>query len=335
MTINVLSVTNMYPTDERPYSGIFVQEYMSAMSKLGVEFTLSFTDTERGRRAYFREFNNIRHQLARREFDLIHVHHTYCMYQVKLAQFLTRDTAPVLSTTHEGESLIPGDVRNTGADWIKKIVYFKRPKKWALQMAESVVSVNEHIPPALGFRKDFHVIPPGVDLELFRPLDKLDCRTRLGLSSEEKVVFFPANPENPYKGYEIVQQSLRNLPVETTVVTGGTVSHGEMPVYMNAADVVVQASSFEASPMVAKEAMATNVPMVSTDTGDIRRTFGETPGYFLCERNPDDLAAKIGLALQFEGETGGRERILELGLSLEQVAQKYYRLYNEVVSRSS
>ena len=46
------------------------------------------------------------------------------------------------------------------------------------------------------------------------------------------------------------------------LITGGNIKHEEMPLYMNAADVVVQLSLFEASPSVLKEALAVNVPIV-------------------------------------------------------------------------
>ncbi len=333
--MRVLVVTNMYPTEERPYYGIFVKEHVEALERLEVEVDTAVTDTSRSRIAYFTAMPKLRAMLSRKRYDVIHVHHTYNVYQVKLAQMLSRTKAPVIITIHEGESLIPEGLRDERADWLKKLVYLKRPKRWALDLTDRVVSVNEPIPMALDYQKPYEIIPPGVNVGLFRPLDKSECRERLGIPQEVPVLFFPADPKNPFKGFSIVEESLPSLPDNLQVLTGGEIAREEMPVYMNAADVVVQVSEFEASPMVVKEAMAVNVPMISTDTGDAKRIFGTTPGYYICEKNAKDVAAKIKQALEFGGRTSGHERFLSIGLSLEQVAQRYLKIYRELIDTAA
>jgi teichuronic acid biosynthesis glycosyltransferase TuaC len=121
------------------------------------------------------------------------------------------------------------------------------------------------------------------------------------------------------------------LPFPVTVVTGGDIAHQDMPRYMNAADVVVQVSEFEASPMVVKEAMAVNAPMVAADSGDTREIFGSTAGYYICEKTTESVARAIGTALESAGPTGGRDRIVSLGLSQEEVAKRYLAIYEEAI----
>jgi teichuronic acid biosynthesis glycosyltransferase TuaC len=329
--MKVLSVTNMYPTDARPYYGIFVKEFVEALENLGVEVVTSFTDTTRGRHAYFAALPGLCRVLAREKYDVIHAHHTYSLCQVKAAQLLTRTRAPVVFTIHEGESMIPAGVRDRKADWLKRLVYLKRPKRWALKLADCVASVNEPIPRFLGYGGSYDVVTPGVNLELFRPLDKLECRRALGIQGGDRVLFFPADPGNPFKGFALVQGALRRLPFPVTVVTGGDIAHQDMPRYMNAADVVVQVSEFEASPMVVKEAMAVNAPMVAADSGDTREIFGSTAGYYICDKTADSVATAIGTALASAGRTGGRDRIVSLGLSQEEVAKRYLAIYEEAI----
>ncbi len=331
--MKVLSVTNMYPTRERPYYGIFVKEFDDALQGIGVEVESFFTDVSGGRDAYLSDIPRLRRVLAGGRFDIIQAHHTYSLYQVKSAQKLGHTGLPVVFTIHEGESLRPDHVRDEKSDWLKKLIYLKKPKQLALGLATFVVSVNEAIPVALGYQKPFEVIPPGVDLELFSPHDRRQCRERLGLPAKGPLILFPADPKNPFKGYKYIEDSLGSLPPDVEVVTGGDISREDMPRYMSAANVVVQISEFEASPMVVKEAMAVNVPMVTTTAGDAGEIIGDTPGYFICSSNTEDVAAKIRQALEFEGRVKGRERILELGLSLEQVARRYLRIYNRLTSR--
>jgi glycosyltransferase involved in cell wall biosynthesis len=331
--MKILSVTNMYPTEKRPYHGIFVKEFVDALEGLGVEVETCFTDTNQGRQTYFTIIPSLKKVVARKQYDVIHVHHTYSLFQVKFAQLLSGTQAPVVFTIHEGESMMPADVRDDKSDWLKKLAYLKQPKRKALEMADAVVSVNKPIPRMLDYQGDYEVIAPGVDLELFKPLDRRQCRERLGLPAQDRVLLFPADPVNPFKGFQLVKKSIENLPYQVHVITGGKILHEEMPFYMNAADAVVQLSEFEASPMVIKEAMAVNVPMVSTDAGDARSIFGSVPGYYITEKDTPHVAEALLQALEFGAETGGRERILELGLSLEQVAKRYCDIYEKVLKR--
>ena len=59
-----------------------------------------------------------------------------------------------------------------------------------------------------------------------------------------------------------------------------------IPLYLNAADVLVLASVAEGSPVAVREAMACNLPVVCTDVGDVRALFGDLPGHFIAAARP-------------------------------------------------
>jgi glycosyltransferase involved in cell wall biosynthesis len=154
----------------------------------------------------------------------------------------------------------------------------------------------------------------------------------LGLPAQETILFFPADPRRSFnKGFDLLQAGLNLLKSSARLITGGAIAHDQMPLYLNAADLVIQTSRYEASPMIVKEAMACQRPLVSTDVGDVREVFGRTPGYWLCAPTPEDIARKMEAALRFDQPLRGRERILELGLSLEQVAEKYLSRYTQLI----
>ena len=98
-----------------------------------------------------------------------------------------------------------------------------------------------------------------------------------------------------------------------------------MPLYMNACDVLILASEAEGSPMVIKEAMACNLPIVSTDVGDVAEVIGGTAGCFLAEPMIPALAARLGQALDFGGRTAGRAAIMPL--ALDAIAGRLEALY--------
>ena len=104
---------------------------------------------------------------------------------------------------------------------------------------------------------------------------------------------------------------------------------------MNAADVVVQLSVFEASPSVLKEALAVNVPLIFTDTGDVKMITGNAEGCFLVERRPEAVSLKLHQALDFHGICNGRNRVFETNLTLKRVSKKIISVYEELLGQMS
>lgn len=339
--MKVLVVTNMYPTEDRPFDGIFVKEQVESLKEIGIAVDVFHIKGKQGRLNYPAAFPKLTKFLASNRYDIIHAHHTYCMFPIAFARKLLRLKTPVILTFHEPEFLIPKGIRDPEADFLKRFIYSRKIKEMALQMADLVIPVWEGLTKALGYQGQEVTIPCGTDTELFKPMDREECRKRLGLSLDKKIIFFPADVADParwtHKGYDLFQKAMNLLDSKSKdimIITGGNIRHENMPYYMNAANAVVQTSRFEASPMAVKECMAVNMPVVSTNAGDTREIFGSTPGYYICERDPKDVAAKIRQALEFEGRTHGRERILSLGLSLEQVAREYLKIYQEIIEKS-
>jgi glycosyltransferase involved in cell wall biosynthesis len=125
-------------------------------------------------------------------------------------------------------------------------------------------------------------------------------------------------------------------------------SREECVLRMCGADLFALPSHSEGSPQALKEAMAVNCPCLATDIADVRELFGDEPGHWIL-RNPrktherwdadekslDEMVQLLHEALMYEGRTKGRERILELGLSNEQVAKKIVKIYNDILTKLS
>jgi glycosyltransferase involved in cell wall biosynthesis len=214
-----------------------------------------------------------------------------------------------------------------GADALKRLVYSKRLKRLALELSDSVVAVGSELPTTVGFDGPYEVIAPAVDPEYFRPANRIGARVQLGLPFDEHLLLFPADPSLFQKGADVFHKSMSHLHVPVRTIYGGSIPRDQMPLYMNAADVVVQTSRFEASPMVVKEAFACDTPVVSTDVGDVAQLFGDLPGCFITASEPAAVADAIQRGLEFDGGTGGPERIRELRLTPHAVANRYHRLF--------
>ena len=167
------------------------------------------------------------------------------------------------------------------------------------------------------------VIPCGVNLELFWPVDKGIARRHLGLG-DNKLILYVGRIE-PLKGIDQLLRAMsylgEDLKAELAIIGGGEDSQDEivklrqlsenlniadkitflglvkqerLPVYYSAADVCVNPSYYETFGLVALESLACGTPVVATDVGGFRDVIcqGET-GYVLSDNNPHEMADKI------------------------------------------
>jgi len=173
------------------------------------------------------------------------------------------------------------------------------------------------------------VIPNGVDLNLFREISREEARIKMGWS-HRKIVLWPANPAREVKNVTLAMESAKLLAgqqVELKVIHGEPTSM--MPWFYNAADVVLVTSKWEGSPNVVKEALACNVPVVSTPVGDVAVWLNETEG---CEVVPADaklIADAVSRVLRWSRRINGRKVIQEL--DIERISS---RLMNEYLAVS-
>jgi len=330
----------MYPSAAHPLDGSFVHEQVESVRALGVEVDVFHIDGRSNRANYLSAFHRLSGHLHRHRYDLLHSHHSYCMYPIAFARKLLHRRTPVLFTFHESEFLKPPAIKDETADAVKRLVYSRRIKLTALAQADLVIPVWEGLTRELGYHGDQVVLPCGTDTAMFRPMDRDACRREIGIGPDEKVVFFPAyifdaGSKRQFKGVDLFQAAVARVTdavAGARVITGGSIPRERMPHHMNAADVIVQTSAFEASPMVIKEAMAVNTPIVSLDVGDTRDVVGDTAGCHIVAADPDALANAIVTALD-HGRTHGRERLLALGLDIHQVAERLRDVYTDALSR--
>ena len=208
-----------------------------------------------------------------------------------------------------------------------------------------------------------HVVPCGVDLSLFRPLDIGEARKRLGLNGEKVIVC--VGRIEPLKGLDLLLQSAAIMEerdsLKVLVIGGDQTRGGELerlkglseelgiknimefvgmvdqkvlPLYYNAADVCVVPSYYESFGLVALEALACGTPVVASRVGGLPSVVqhGRT-GYLLSWRCPEPFADSLEAILCSKGlqkSMSMAAREMAQGMGWEKVAEGTCRLYNSL-----
>jgi len=267
---------------------------------------------------YLKNIKPLRKAILEFNPDLVHAHYSFCGM-----------IASVAGSRKTVVSLMGSDVKQGGI--FKYLVRFFQKYYWHLTIVKS-----EEMKRTIRSR-DIHVVPNGVNVDLFKPLNVKECREKLSWKSEGIHILFAANAENAIKNYPLFKKSVEliqhEMP-EMIIHSLHDIPNDEMPLYYNAADVVCLASKWEGSPNVIKEAMACNRPIVSTNVGDVMWLCGTERGHFVTESDPRKMASELKKAIIFSKEelqTNGRDRLTELGLDSHTVAKKISSIYQTVI----
>jgi glycosyltransferase involved in cell wall biosynthesis len=182
---------------------------------------------------------------------------------------------------------------------------------------------------------EVHVIPNGVDTDLFRPLDRQASRAQLGWPAERHIVVFPNNPALPVKDFplaqRVVEQASRRIgkPIDLMPLWG--IEPTAMPLYFNAADAILMTSIAEGSPNAVKEALACDAAIVATAVGDIAMQLSGVEGCFAGPRSAETLGEALGAILRNRPAPNGRAALINRGLDLDTVARRVLTVYQDVV----
>lgn len=165
----------------------------------------------------------------------------------------------------------------------------RRQIRWAAERAAAIITVSEALRrkiAALGVpSQKLTVLRNGVDLAMFRPLDRAAIRMKFGLQGhvwlvignlveskgvhiavaalaqtrETMLIIIGTGPER-----RALQRLAEQLGVVARVRFIGAVAHGDLCAYYNAADALMLASSREGMPNVVLESLACGTPVIAT-----------------------------------------------------------------------
>jgi teichuronic acid biosynthesis glycosyltransferase TuaC len=317
--MKILVATSIYPTSENPARGTFVRTQVEYLKRAGVEVELLIVGERSRKLMYPKAALELRQRLADSSIDLVHAHYSYVGIVAR-----TQWKVPVV-VSYCGDDLL-GTMNARGRQTL-----FIAGQALSKQV-DGVIVKSRGMARTLGRKNGVYVIPHEIDLELFQPLDREEARKLLGLDLRKKYLLFAANPDIPVKRFPLAKavadhMSRQDPTIELLVVHKE--AQERLPLFMSACDALVFTSYQEGSPNIVKQAMACNLPIVSTDVGDVREIIGKTPGCSICEPEVEDLAKHLSSILRRRERTSGRGRVQHLAGPA--VAQRIIEVYEQVL----
>lgn len=212
------------------------------------------------------------------------------------------------------------------------------------------------------------VVPPGVDLATFQPIDRAEARRKIGYDNG-RLLLFVGRLER-LKGVEIAIRALsllrdRDHDDLRLIVLGedsrdgdesekerlkavasavgvrdrvdflGSVAQHELPYFYAAADACVMPSYSESFGLVALEAQACGCPVVASGVSGLRSVVrDEVSGYLIDGDDPALYAERIGRLLadtQLAQQMGRRGRLLAQRFSWTRTADRLQGLFERMI----
>lgn len=325
----------------------FIEEQMAALAAVGVEIC-RFGVQRKGVAGYLQEIPRLCRTIRTERPDVLHAHYglsgllaaisaKWCFLPAKPHHL------PVVTTYHGSDINDPRVLRLS--------CLAMRLSAWNIFVSKRNVATATRACPI----RHYSLIPCGVNLTDDQLQTRSEARQRLTDNhiqctvsdghtrwqcafseiQDAPIVLFAGAFDNPVKDSRLAEQTIQSLGTPNAVLVElRGYDRAEVNSLMCAADSLLLTSKREGSPQVIKEAMACGCPIVSVDVGDVADRIAGIDGCYLVRtRDPREIASQITKALDYKGKTLSRQRIIDCGLSNEQVAQTLIHLYQEVLNR--
>ncbi|HZL60617.1 MAG TPA: glycosyltransferase family 4 protein [Stellaceae bacterium] len=290
----------------------------------------------------------LRRLQVERDFDVIDAHYFYPdgVAAVLLGRALGK---PVVITA-----------RGSDVNQIPRHLLPRRMLCWAAERAAAIVTVAEALKTALvglGVAPEKIVtLRNGVDLALFRPLDRDAARISLLVSGR---VLLSVGHLIERKGHHHVIAALPRLPETTLLIAGtgpehgrldtlarelgvagrvrflGAVAHEDLPRLYGAADALILASSREGIANVLYEAMACGTPVVASRAwGNPEIVADPAAGVLMDELSAAGVAAAVARLFQAPPSRAATRRYAE-GFGWAVTTAGLTHLFNDIVAAAN
>lgn len=327
--MKVLHVTTNYPTQSNPAFGIFMKEQTESLEPFGVENTIFFSNGSECNQEMkyggavihiISVFKIIWHLLFHR-YDLIHCHSNISGIICVISGAWLWNKC-ILSFQND-------------PDLFEDARYFKK-----LYPFFNKIIVKKHT--KFLDREKVVYLPNGCNEYFFHPMNREECKKKLHLNIDKRYILFVDSNTSRKRVQkrkdrfdavlEILRKDYGYKNIEELVMIG--VSRDMVPTYMNACDLHLLTSDHEGSPNSVKECIMCNVPVVSTNVGNVKEMIGDIDSCYVAENDAiENLAADVDMVLKSQIQFRGRDLLLNKGFGIDIVANKLLNIYKEVLNK--
>lgn len=286
------------------------------------------------------------------KLDIVHTHSPFTMgfFGWRVARF---QKIPRVSTFHTLLSEYVGYVSRLGKSILERVTwrycrmfYNRHNKLIAPSDALKKILVKHKI------GKQIEVIPTGIDINFFRPIDKARARTKLGLDGGR--IFLCLGRLGHEKNVDVVIRAIKDVDAKLIIVGRGPAARklkklaGELglqkkvsfggfvpdelkPAYYSAADALVIASESETQGVVVAEAMACGTPAIVANSLALPEMMKDGENGYLFEPGKTDELSEI--LSTFSPTKKMRDNALRTGreFSVEKSTNKLEKFYRSVL----
>ncbi len=317
--IKVLTVTNVYlPKGLNQKQSSFVRDQIDAFKRYHpeVDFTLYTIRGFENKFNYVKSIWEVNRLIRSGVYDIVHIHYgisgLFMLFGIK-------PNLPVIATLHGGDIQI-----EQGKKW--QVLLTKR----IIKKCDYVISLNERMKSIVEeYNKNTSIIPCSVDTEFFQPSSHK--------RNDVVKIIFPGSLDRPVKNHPLFLKTIEVLQdkygYKVEEIDFNNISREDVRNNYQKAGLVLLTSISEGSPGVIKEAMASNLPIVSTNVGDVAPNLEGVANCAVAQKmDPDELAFLCDKCLKNEipGMTG-REKLARLGFDDKTICDRIYNLYNDLM----
>ena len=315
--MKVLVVTSEWSSKNHPNHVPFLKDNILSLKSKDVKISIYKIKSESMSNRLSSIFK-LRKKIRDDKYDVIHIHWGYN------GLFCLGLNTPVVVTFH-GSDLnrpFPFKIRSMIAYLFSKISTIT--SNYNIFVSEALVKNS------LIKKKKMTVIPMGIDLEKFCPKDKRECRDQLELPLNKHIILFGGNSSQVVKRLPLAMSAFSYLDDKYKLITIDYIDHNLIPIYMNACDMLLMTSAIEGSPTMIKEALACNVPVVSTNVGDVKEQLNGLENCFIIKsETPREIASVVKKCIKNQVVPNGRAKMLNFSVNV--LSNEIIKIYRSLL----